>query len=171
MGDIAAKLNQANALLDKVKDVARPVVDFFRNTPKDRLWLYGGIAIGVIVLLWIIGAVAKSRRRRPYIPNSQAAIRAELREERRAIRRAQRFEYKCYRRLLRQRSKDKYYLPRKRRVRYVKTKKPRLQRPVKVQRVYGKADQSTMLATGIVGVGLGLMAHRAILEETRKFHR
>lgn len=65
---------------------------------------------------------------------------------------------------------DDYYLPRKHRVRYIKTKAPKARRRVKVEHVYGKADQATILATGIFGVGLGMMAHRALLEEKRRMY-
>ena len=65
---------------------------------------------------------------------------------------------------------DDYYLPRKHRVRYVKTKAPKARRRVKVEHVYGKPDQATILATGIFGVGVGVMLHRAVLEEKRRIY-
>ena len=64
---------------------------------------------------------------------------------------------------------DDYYLPREHRVRYIKTMAPKARKRVKVERVYGKADQATILATGIFGVGLGVMLHRAAQEERYRF--
>ena len=74
------------------------------------------------------------------------------------------------RRRKKNRYEDTYYLPRKHRVRYIKTMKPRGRRRVKVQRVYGPADQSTMIATGLFGVGLGVMAYKAVMEEKKNFY-
>ncbi len=74
------------------------------------------------------------------------------------------------RRRKKSRYEDTYYLPRKHRVRYIKTMKPRGRRRVKVQRVYGPADQSTLLATGLFGVGLGVMAYKAVIEEKKNFY-
>lgn len=63
---------------------------------------------------------------------------------------------------------DDYYLPRKHRVRYVKTKAPKARKRVKTEYVYCKPDQARMLATGIFGVGLGMMLHRSVLDEKRR---
>lgn len=67
------------------------------------------------------------------------------------------------------RTVEAYYMPRKRRVFYVKTKAPKKRR-IKTKVVYARADRSTMLATGLFGLGLGVMAHRAILEDSKKLH-
>ncbi len=121
---------------------------------------YTDLAIlGVIVLIPVLAiilaiATAASRRR-----NGRDRLYVDRRASRRAARKRKKSRYE-----------DTYYLPRKHRVRYVKTMKPRGRKRVKVQRVYMKADQSTMLATGLFGVGLGVMAYRAAMEEKKRFY-
>jgi hypothetical protein len=113
--------------------------------------------LGVIVLipvLAIILAIATGASRKRRVDRLYVDRRAS-----RPVRRRKKNRYE-----------DTYYLPRKHRVRYIKTMKPRGRKQVKVQRVYGEADQSAMLATGLFGVGLGVMAYKAAIEEKRKFY-
>ena len=68
-----------------------------------------------------------------------------------------------------------YFKPRKRRVRYIKTNAPKVMKQrakqrAKQKRLYCKMDQTTLLATGLFGASLGMMAHKAALEEKKKFY-
>jgi len=140
-------VGKVNAILNKITEFGKKGVDYVKALPKDKLWLYIGIAAGVILLLIIVGAVAKGGSN-PYAASNRA--------------------YRRYcRRMYRLKRSENYYRPRKRRVRYIKTKAPKKS---KVQQVYVPADRSAMLATGIFGVSLGIMAHRAIMEEKRDFY-
>lgn len=166
MGEVTKAIDGAKGAIDKVKELAGKAKGFFEGLDKDKWLLYGGIALGVIVLLFIIGAVMKSGRRRRNA--FYGTVRANGRAERRALRRAEKREDRYYRALIRQKRRENYYKPRKRRVFYVKTKAPKARRQAKVQRVYAAADQSTMMATGIVGMGIGAMAYRTLVEEKRR---
>ncbi len=112
-----------------------------------------GVIVLIPVLTIILAIAAKASRRR----------RGDrLYVDRRASRPVRRRKKNRY--------EDTYYLPRKHRVRYIKTMKPRGRRRVEIQRVYCPADQSTMIATGLFGVGLGVMAYRAVMEEKKYFY-
>ena len=167
MGEVTKVVDGAKGAMDKVKELAGKAKGFFEGLDKDKWLLYGGIALGVIVLLIIIRAMMRSGRRRRNAFFD--IVRANGRAERRALRRAEKREDRYYRELIRQKRREDYYKPRKRRVFYVKTKTPKAKRHAKVQRVYAAADQSTMMATGIVGMGIGAMAYRALLQDRRRF--
>ncbi len=137
-------MGNVTAILNKIMEFGRKVIDYFKGLPRENLIVLAAIAAGFVVLIVIGCAMLRARRRRKLYYGGG-----------------------CRRRSRRERRADRYYLPRKRRVRYVKTK---ARKNTKVQRVYGKADQSTILATGIFGVSLGIMAHRALMDEKRDFY-
>ncbi len=167
VGEIATKIDK----IGEVKGYVDKAIEYVKNFPKEDLLLYGGIALGVIVLLIIIRAAVKAGRRpkMPYVMGgANMANMMSMRADRRAQRRAERREDRYYRELIRLKRREDYYKPRKHRVRYVKTMAPKVKKAPKVQRVYAAADQSTMMATGIVGMGLGAMAYSALTGDKKK---
>ena len=172
MGEIKNIISQAKSFAGRAIDFVKGIPGKIAELPLVKEIMahpvrYACIAGGVILLIILLKTFIKaSVNRNPHYVN----IRANGRAERRAMRRAERREDRYYRALIRERRREKYYLPRKRRVIYVKTKAPKtVQKPVQtVQQVYGPVDQAAMLATGIFGVGVGMMAQTAIENEKKK---
>ena len=180
MGEITKAINgakgaidAAKGAIDKCKEFANRGINFVKGISNKNIMLYGGIAVGVILLLIIIGAIIKANKRQPksYYTNGAVGVGAGagIYVDKRAQRRAERREDRYYRELIRQKRREDYYKPRKRQVLYVKTMAPKANKQVKTQTVYATADQATMMATGIVGMGIGAMAYSALLNEKKKF--
>ena len=137
-----------------VTKIAQKATGFLTNCSYKDLAILGVIALIPIlaVILLIVKKTSCKHRKMDYYPI----------DDRRQTKHPKRIRTKT-------RTVDTYYMPRKRRVFYVKTKAPKKRR-VKTKVVYTRADRSTMLATGLFGLGLGVMAHRAILEDLKKLH-
>lgn len=141
-----------DAVKQMIKLAVSKVSGFLASCSKAELVILGAIVL--IPVLAIILAIAnrKTRRRRQ---NSYYVDRRASRPRRRR----------------KNRHEDDYYLPRKHRVRYVKTMAPKVRKQrAKTKTLYCKLDQSTLLATGIFGVGLGMMIQKAALEEKKKLY-
>ena len=167
-------IDGAKGVVDGAKEIANNGINFVKGISNKDLMLYGGIAVGVILLLIIFGAAIKINKRRgsrPYYTNGAVGVGAGagIYVDKRAQRRAERREDRYYRELIRLKRREDYYKPRKRQVLYVKTMAPKANKQVKTQTVYATADQATMMATGIVGMGIGAMAYSALLNEKKKF--
>ena len=190
MGEIATKIGEIKGFVDQAIAFVRDISSKIANLPalyeqyKDQVLLYGGIALGVIVFLWILKRVIRYRRRHPKIrpvstgANGYSDVRMESRKPdsramRQALKNADKRQEKYYQELLQIKRGEDYYKPRERRVFYVKTFKPKdpvvpKEQPVQVQKVYGKADQATIMATGLFGLGLGLIARNVLGNDKKK---
>ena len=187
MGEIASKVGEVKGFIDQAIAFIRDISSKIASLPalfaqyKDQIFLYGGIALGVIVFFWILKRVIRYRRRHPKIrPVGGAgtnAVHVETRKTngramRRALKNADKRQEKYYQELLQMKRDEDYYKPRERHVLYVKTFKPKdseaSKNQVSVKRVYKPADQATIMATGLFGVGIGLIAHRAFQNDKNK---
>ena len=74
------------------------------------------------------------------------------------------------RRSRRKNRSDDYYLPRKRRVIYVKTGAPKMKKTETVQKVYTPMDQTTLVATGLLGLSLGMALRQDSQPRARHIH-
>ena len=168
-------IDTVKGAIDKCKELVDKAIGFVKGISKEDLLLYGGIAAGVILLLIIIRVAIKSNKRRPggrpYYTNGAVGMGAGagIYVDKRAQRRAERREDRYYRELIRMKRREDYYKPRKRQVLYVKTMAPKTAKPIQAQTVYATADQATMIATGIVGMGIGAMTYSALMKEKNKF--
>ena len=182
MGEITKAIDSAKGVIDGAKgvvdgakEIANNGINFVKGISNRDLMIYGGIAAGVILLLIIVGAAIKINKRRsvPRYRNGVAGMGAGAGAgvyiDKRAQRRAERREDRYYRDLIRMKLREDYYKPRKRQVLYVKTMAPKNAKPIQAQTVYATADQATMIATGIVGMGIGAMTYSALLNEKKKF--
>ena len=143
-------------VVDKVKQFAMPLLqkakDFLVSCSYPDLVIMGVIVLIPVLAIILAIASKKSRRRsrRQNVVYVERPVRMSRRER-------------------------NYYKPRKRRVRYIKTKaskvfKRRAKQLAKQKTVYCKLDQSTLLATGLFGVGLWMMAHKAALDEKKNLY-
>ena len=135
--------------VDAVKKMVMPIVakvsSFLASCSYTDLVILGVIALIPVLAIILAIASSKSRRRKNSYYVDGGASRRLSRYER------------------------NYYRPRKRRVIYIKTKAPKvLKQRAKQKKVYCKMDQSTLMATGLFGMGLGMMIHKAAAEEKNR---
>ncbi len=176
-------MDEIRNMVSQAKGYAHQAIDFAKNIPNKIAELgpvkefmahplrYGCIAAGVIVLLLLIIIMIRISGRRPRLSYSGGVVGAggNVYVDKRAQRRAERREDRYYRELIRQKRREDYYKPRKRRVLYVKTMAPKVKKKVEVRHVYTTNDQATMMATGIVGMGIGAMTYSALMNNKKKY--
>ena len=133
--------------MDKVKQFAMPILqkakDFLAScSPTDLVILSVIVLIPILaIILAVVGK--KNRRRRKNVVYVDRPV--------------------CCRR------RDMYYRPRKRRVRYIKTYASKAVKELANQKkLYCKLDQSTLMATGLFGLGLGMMIHKSSVQDNRR---
>ena len=136
-------------VVDKVKQIALPIyekVKAFLASCSYTDYVIMGVIVLIPVLAIILAAAGKKSRRR----RGQNVVYVD-----RPVR--------C-----RSRREMNYYRPRKRRVRYIKTyaSKALKARPPQ-KKLYCKLDQSTLIATGLFGLGLGMMAQKSAMQDKR----
>jgi thymidylate kinase len=113
--------------------------------------------LGVIVLIPVLAII--------FLMASKASLKRKYKRLRDG--------YGSYERKRRRRRKnryDDYYLPRKHRVRYVKTSAPKTKKKESVQKVYTPMDQTTLLAAGVLGLSLGMALHQDSQPRARHIH-
>ena len=139
--------------IEAVKQFAMPVIEKLKAFLATCTYVEFAI-MGVIVLIPILaiilavaGRKARRRRRRQNVVYVDAPVKS--------------------------RRVDDYYRPRKRRVRYVKTyaAKAMKKRPAQQTKMYCKMDQATLMATGLFGIGLGMMVQKSAANGKMNMYR
>ena len=115
--------------------------------------------LGVIVLIPVLAIVLLM------------ASKATLKRKYKRLRDGYDYPCRSKRRYKRKNRYDDYYLPRKHRVRYVKTMSPKVKKDKKpVQKVYTPMDQTTLVATGLLGLSLGMALRQDSQPRARHIH-
>lgn len=137
-------------VMDKVKQIAMPILqkakDFLASCSYSDYVIMGVIVL-IPVLAIILAIAGKKSRRRRNVVYVDRPVRCRCRRE------------------------ANYYRPRKRRVRYIKTYASKaLKERANQKKLYCKLDQSTLMATGLFGLGLGMMMRKSAAQDKRDLY-
>ena len=140
--------------VEYVKQFAMPIIEraktFFATCSYVEYAIMGVIVLIPVlaIILAVAGRKARRRRRSQKIAYAEVAAPVKSRRE------------------------DDYYRPRKRRVRYIKTYASKaLKERASQKRMYCKMDQATLMATGLLGIGLGMMVQRSATDSRSRMFR